>query len=201
VPVPAAEVRRDLVFTVPNLLSALRLAGVPLFCYLMLGPHADLAAVGVLMASGVTDYLDGRLARAWGQVSRIGQLLDPLADRLYVIATVVVFGLRDVMPWWLGIAIVARDVLLIPTIPILRRRGFGPLQVHFLGKAATFNLLCAFPLLLLAADGGAVGAVVRPFAWAFAVWGVGLYYWAAGLYVVQVVAIVRRRERGGRTVR
>jgi CDP-diacylglycerol--glycerol-3-phosphate 3-phosphatidyltransferase len=191
VPVPAAEVRRDLVFTVPNLLSALRLAGVPVFLYLLLGPHADVAAVGVLMVSGVTDYLDGRLARAWGQVSRIGQLLDPLADRLYVVATVVAFSVRDVMPWWIGVAIIGRDVALAVTVPVLRRYGYGPLPVHFLGKAATFNLLSSFPLLLLAAHDNVVGHAVRPFGWAFLIWGLALYYWAAGLYVVQTVRLIR----------
>ncbi|MCW2611838.1 MAG: CDP-alcohol phosphatidyltransferase [Cryptosporangiaceae bacterium] len=190
------EVRSDLIFTIPNLLSFLRLLGVPLFLYLVLGPRADLAAVAVLMLSGVSDYLDGRLARAWGQVSRIGQLLDPLADRLYILATVGAFVARDVIPWWLGALLIGRDLLLALLLPLLRHHGYGPLPVHFLGKAATANLLYAFPLLLLGAHGGALGDLVRPFAWAFTIWGVCLYYWAGALYVVQAVRIIRIARRG-----
>ena len=190
------EVRSDLIFTVPNLLSFLRLLGVPLFLYLVLGPRADVAAVAVLMLSGVSDYLDGRLARAWGQVSRVGQLLDPLADRLYILATVGAFILRDVIPWWLGALLIGRDLLLAFLLPLLRHHGYGPLPVHFLGKAATANLLYAFPLLLLAVHGGTLGAVVAPFAWAFVIWGVCLYYWAGALYVIQAVRVIGAARRG-----
>jgi CDP-diacylglycerol--glycerol-3-phosphate 3-phosphatidyltransferase len=179
----------------PNLLSLLRLLGVPVFLYLLLGPEADFAALGILIFSGVTDYLDGKLARAWGQVSRLGQLLDPMADRLYIVATVLAFVLRDIVPWWVGALLIGRDLLLAFTIPILRRHGYGPLQVHFLGKAATFNLLYAFPLLLLSVQPGTLGVITRPPAWAFTIWGLALYYWAAGLYVWQVAGIVRRGRR------
>jgi CDP-diacylglycerol--glycerol-3-phosphate 3-phosphatidyltransferase len=187
------QVRTDLIFTVPNLLSLLRLLGVPVFLYLVLVPHADIAAVAVLMLAGASDYLDGRLARAWGQISRLGQLLDPLADRLYIIATVVAFVLRDVIPWWLGALLVGRDVLLALLLPVLRYHGYGPLPVHFLGKAATFNLLYAFPMLLAALPGqdGVLATVFRPLGWAFATWGSLLYVWAGVLYVVQVRQLVR----------
>jgi cardiolipin synthase (CMP-forming) len=184
------------VFTLPNLLSLLRLLGVPLFLWLMLGPEADLLALLVLVVSGVSDYLDGRLARLWGQVSRIGQLLDPLADRLYILATVIAFVLRDIIPWWLAAALISRDLVLAVTLPLLRYYGYGPLPVHFLGKAATFNLLYAFPLLLLAQTGGVVGDIAAPFGWAFTVWGVCLYWWAGLLYLAQVARLVRADYRG-----
>ena len=182
---------RERVLTIPNALSALRLAGVPVFLWLVLGPHADGIALVVLAVAGVSDYLDGKLARRWGQVSRVGQLLDPAADRLYIVSTLLGLALRDVVPWWLVIVLVSRDVLLALTIPVLARHGYGPLPVHFLGKAATFNLLYAFPLLLLAEVGGTVGDVVRPIAWAFAGWGVALYWWAGVLYVRQVLDVIR----------
>jgi len=187
-------VRRDLVLTLPNLLSALRLLGVPLFLWLVLGPELDLAAVAVLMAAGTSDYLDGRIARAWGQVSRLGQLLDPLADRLYVVVVVGAFVVRDVLPWQLALVLVARDLVLAGALPVLRRHGYGPLQVHFLGKAATFNLLSAFPLLLLGRTPDSpdvVAAAALPWAWAFLVWGAALYLWAGVLYLLQVAALVR----------
>lgn len=181
----------DRVLTIPNALSVLRLALVPVFGWLILGEH-DVWALVVLAVSGASDYLDGKLARTWGQVSRIGQLLDPTADRLYIVSTVVGLALRGVIPWWLVIALVARDVLLMATIPILARHGYGPLPVHFLGKAATFNLLYAFPLLLLSVVvTGGVNAVVRPVAWAFVWWGTALYWWSALLYVRQVRSLLR----------
>src|SRR5664279_2350480 len=160
----------DRVLTIPNALSLLRLLLVPVFFWLILGGQ-DVWALVVLMASGISDYLDGTLARRWRQVSRMGQLLDPAADRLYIVSTLLGLALRDIIPWWLVIVLVGRDLLLAVTIPILARHGYGPLPVHFLGKAATFCLLYAFPLLLLADLGGGVAAVARPIAWAFAWWG------------------------------
>jgi len=175
----------DRVVTLPNALSALRLALVPVFFWLVLS-HRDGWALVVLFVSGLTDYLDGVLARRFNQVSRLGQLLDPAADRLYILATLVGLAWRDVVPWWLLVVIVGRDVLLVFTIPALARYGYGPLPVHFLGKAATFCLLYAFPLLLLAQIGGPVAVPARAFGWAFAWWGVGLYWWAGWLYLRQV---------------
>ena len=179
---PAAAGR---VWTIPNLLSFLRLLGVPLFLWLVLGPHADWWAFGVLAFAGVSDYADGKIARRFNQSSRLGAVLDPAADRLYILATIVALTVRDIVPLWLAIAVPGRDVLLAFTLPVLRRHGYGVLPVHFLGKAATLNLLYAFPLLLLADHSGTLAAVARPFGWAFTAWGVGLYWWAGWLYVVQ----------------
>ncbi len=174
------------VLTLPNAISGLRLLGIPLFVYLVLGPHRDVLALVVLMASGVTDYLDGKLARTLGQTSRLGELLDPIADRLYIFAVVVALAIRGIIPVWLAVSPPLRDVLLFALVPLLRTRGVTALPVHFLGKAATANLLYAFPLLLLGDDTGAVADVSRVLGWAFAVWGVGLYWWAGLLYAWQV---------------
>ncbi len=184
------------VLTVPNALSALRLAGVPLFLYLVLGPHQDAPALAVLMVAGVTDYLDGKLARALGQESRLGQLLDPLADRLYILSTIVALTVRGVVPVWFAGVLIGRDLALAALLPVLRRLGYGPLPVHYLGKAATFNLLYAFPFLLLAAGHGEAATVARPLGWAFAWWGTGLYWWAAVLYAVQVRQLVQADRAG-----
>jgi cardiolipin synthase len=191
-----SEVVVDRVFTIPNVLSLVRLVLVPVFCWLILAGH-DGWALAVLMVSGASDYLDGMLARRWGQVSRIGQLLDPTADRLYIVSTLLGLALRDVIPWWLVVVLVSRDVLLSFTVPLLARHGYGPLPVHFLGKAATFNLLYAFPLLLLATLGGGVGEVIQPIAWAFVWWGTALYWWAAWLYVRQMVTLFRAEPSVG----
>ena len=183
----------DRIWTVPNALSTLRLLGVPLFLYLVLGPHEDLAAILVLVVAGVSDYLDGKIARRFNQFSRLGQLLDPAADRLYIASTLVALVARDGLPLWWAVALVGRDVALLPTLPVLSRHGYGPLPVHFLGKAATFNLLYAFPMLLAALPGkdNAFADVFRPIGWAFAAWGSVLYLWAGVLYVVQVRQLVR----------
>jgi cardiolipin synthase len=176
----------DRVLTIPNALSVLRLIGVPLFLYLLLGPRADGWAIVVLALSGVTDYLDGKLARLLDQGSRLGALLDPAADRLYVLATLVAFVVRDVVPWWVAAVLVGRDLLLAATFPLLRRRGLTALPVHYLGKAATFCLLYAFPLLLAAQADSTFADLCRPLAWGFAIWGGAMYLWAGVLYLVQV---------------
>ena len=189
------EVVSDRVVTIPNALSLLRLLGVPLFLFLALGPHADAWALAVLAVGAATDYLDGKIARAFGQTSRLGQVLDPAADRLYIAATAVALTVRDIVPLWLVVVLLARDLVLAPTIPLLRRHGLGALPVHFLGKAATFNLLYAFPLLLLGDGSSGVAEVARVVGWAFTVWGTALYWWAGVLYLDQVRRIIRTNAR------
>jgi CDP-diacylglycerol--glycerol-3-phosphate 3-phosphatidyltransferase len=187
----------DRVWTLPNALSVLRLLGVPLFLWLLLGPQADGWAVVVLMVSGATDWADGKLARSLGQSSRLGALLDPAADRLYIVATLIAFVLRDVVPLWLVAVLVGRELVLGLALLVLRAHGYPPLQVHYLGKAATFILLYAFPLLLLADGDGPVAAVTAPVAWALTVWGSALYLLAGVFYVVQVAGLVRAERSAG----
>ena len=181
----------DRIWTIPNVISFARLLGVPLFLYLLLGPQHDVAAVIVLTLGGTTDWVDGYVARRMNSVSRLGELLDPFADRLYILATLIGCTVRDVVPLWLTLLLVGRDLLLACTLPVLRRHGYGPLPVNFLGKAATFNLLAGFPLLLLGEWDGLVGDVSHAFGWAFAIWGTALYWWAGVLYLVQVRDLVR----------
>jgi cardiolipin synthase (CMP-forming) len=176
----------DRVLTVPNALSAVRLALLPVFVWLVLGPEADAAAVGVLVAIGLSDYLDGYLARRLNQTSKLGALLDPIADRLYILAAVVALGIREIIPLWLVVGLPARDVFLWLLVPFLRTRGYSALPVHFLGKAATAALIYAFPLLLLGDGDSTVALVAQVFGWAFAIWGIGMYWWAGVLYALQV---------------
>lgn len=178
------------VFTVPNLLSFARLLGVPLFLWLVLGPEEDEWALVVLMVSGFTDYLDGKLARTLQQISKLGAILDPVADRLYILAVVVGLTWRDIIPIWLAILLPLRDVFLFCLVPFLRTRGYSSLPVHFLGKAATASLLYAFPLLLLGDDTGTIADLADVFGWAFTIWGVGLYWWAGLLYAWQVRKLI-----------
>ncbi|TCC00254.1 CDP-alcohol phosphatidyltransferase family protein [Micromonospora zingiberis] len=186
------------VLTLPNLISFARLAGVPLFLYLFLVARADVAAIVVLAIGGTSDWVDGWIARRLRQVSRLGELLDPLADRLYILAILVAFTAREVVPWQFTAALLARELLLLGSLVVLRRYGYGPPPVHYVGKTATFLLLAAFPTLLLAATVSGAAAVAGPVGWALAWWGLVLY-WVAGLfYVVQARQLVRAvRGRGG----
>jgi cardiolipin synthase (CMP-forming) len=190
----------DRVFTVPNAISMARLAGVPVFLWLVLVPQADWWAVGLLIAAGLSDWLDGKLARAWNQQSRLGQVLDPAADRLYIAATLIALAVRAIIPWWLVAVLVSRELVLGVALLVLRWHNFGPLQVSFLGKAATLCLLYAFPLLFLGSHAGTAAVAARVTGWAFAIWGSALYWWAAALYLVQarqVIAAASRDEAAG----
>jgi len=187
----AQSAATDRIWTIPNLLSMLRLAGVPLFLWLLLGPEADGWALVVLAVSAITDWADGKLARLLNQYSRLGELLDPAADRLYIFATLIAFVIRGFIPWWVAALLIGRDLILALALPVLRRHGYGPLPVHYLGKAATFCLLYAFPLLLLAQGTSTVARVALPIGYAFIVWGMVLYLWAGAIYIGQVIWVVR----------
>ncbi|HVB43398.1 MAG TPA: CDP-alcohol phosphatidyltransferase family protein [Streptosporangiaceae bacterium] len=185
VPATAAPQR---FFTIPNIISLARLAGVPVFLWLVLGVRSEAGdwwAVGLLAAAGLSDWLDGKIARAMNQQSRVGELLDPAADRLYIVSTIIALAVRAIIGWWLVILLAARELMLGVVLLVLRRHGYGPLKVSFAGKAATLNLLYAFPLLFLGSHQTTYAVVARVFGWAFALWGTGLYWWAAALYVEQ----------------
>ncbi|TAK69688.1 MAG: CDP-alcohol phosphatidyltransferase family protein [Actinomycetota bacterium] len=188
--VQPTAVQTTRVLTVPNLLSLLRLLAIPLFLVL-LARQADGVALAVLVLSAATDWLDGVLARRLHQISALGQVLDPLVDRLWIAATLVGLALRQIVPWWVVVALLGRDLVLLTLLPALRRRGLNALPVHFLGKLATFLILAALPLLLFATWGlgggpdGSLAVVARAFGWALLLWGTALYWYAGILYVVQ----------------
>jgi cardiolipin synthase (CMP-forming) len=182
------------VLTIPNVLSLARLAGVPVFLWLVLGVQSragDWWAVGILLAAGASDWLDGKIARALNQQTRLGEILDPAADRLYIVSTVVALAVRGIIGWWLLAVLAAREVVLGVVLLVLRRHGYEPLRVSFVGKAATLNLLYAFPLLFLGSHATSYAVVARVFGWAFALWGTSLYWWAAVLYIEQARRLLR----------
>ncbi|MEO7125296.1 MAG: CDP-alcohol phosphatidyltransferase family protein [Nakamurella sp.] len=178
------------VWTIPNILSFVRLAGIPLFLYLLLGPHEDGWALVVLALSAATDWADGKLARLLNQFSKLGEMLDPAADRLYIVATLIGFVLRDIVPWWVAVIIIGRDLLLTVFIPLISRHGYPPLTVLYLGKAATFALLYALPLILLGYAAPAIATPSFAIGYAFLIWGVGLYVWVGLLYLKQYIWIL-----------
>jgi cardiolipin synthase (CMP-forming) len=178
------------ILTIPNVLSFIRLAMVPVFLVLII-IGADLAALIVLVISSATDYLDGQIARRFGQVTRLGQLLDPAADRLFIFAALVGLCVREIIPWWLVVAIVGRDFVLAILGIILANHGYGPLPVHHLGKVATFSLLYALPILMLGLAFPVINWITNPVGWAFALWGAFLYWWAGVVYIIETARVVR----------
>ena len=177
----------DRILTIPNGISVARLAGVPVFLWLVLGPHADGWAVALLIVAGLSDWLDGKIARALNQTSKLGQLLDPAADRLYIAATLVALAVRAIIPWWLVAILAVRELTVGVSLEVLRRRtGISGLQVSLAGKAATLCLLYAFPLLFLGDHAGWGGTLARVIGWAFAIWGTALYWQSALLYLTQI---------------
>jgi cardiolipin synthase len=179
---PDLEPPSDRILTIPNAISFARLLGVPLFLWLVLVPQADVWAFVVLAVAGATDWIDGYLARVLNQRSNLGILLDPLADRLYIAATLLGLALREIIPWWLVGILVARELFLLALVPVLRKSGRMTLPVTYVGKAATFCLLWGFPLLLLGSLDSWVGDLAQVAGWAFALWGTALYWWAGIRY-------------------
>lgn len=178
------------ILTVPNVLSFIRLAMVPVFLVLILRGQDGLALL-VLVISSLTDYLDGFIARTFRQISRLGQLLDPAADRLFIFAALIGLAVRGVIPWWLVIVIVARDATLLVLGVVLANHGYGPLPVHHLGKVATFCLFYALPILMIGQAFPDAAAIADPIGWAFALWGAFLYWWAGVIYLVETGRLVR----------
>jgi cardiolipin synthase len=180
--------------TVPNALTLLRALGIPLFVYLALSLEADGWAILTLAIGGATDYFDGKIARAWGQESRLGELMDPTIDRIYVVVTLVVLYMRDAIPLWVIVLLLARDGVLAVFTLILGLKGRPPLTVTYLGKAATFNLLYAFPFLLLALSDSWYGTLAYIAGWSFALWGIALYLSTGVSYSRNALASLRSAQ-------
>lgn len=186
----------DRLWTVPNLLSILRLVLVPVFVWLLVERELGWAGL-VLVVAGVSDFLDGKIARHYGLVSRLGQLLDPIADRLYIAATVIGLAAVQVIPWWLVGVLFLREAFILAMYPVVHHHQLPIPAVTFIGKAATFNLLGGFPLLLLGHVDGWWSLLCLATGWALVWWGTALY-WVTGLvYARQVAVMVRRRRAGG----
>ncbi|WP_299572011.1 CDP-alcohol phosphatidyltransferase family protein [uncultured Williamsia sp.] len=194
-PGSSEPVLSDRIVTVPNALSLLRLVLVPVFVWLLVFEHAYAWSFVVLLVSGASDWADGKLARLLNQSSSLGALLDPAADRIYMIVIPICLGLRDIVPWWLIGILIGRDLLLLAAVPILRTRGLTALPVTYVGKAATFSLMYGFPFVLGGQIDNWLGDVFHPIGWAFLIWGTGMYVWSFVQYWWQAVLVVRRVPR------
>lgn len=188
----------DQIWTVPNLLSIFRLLLVPVFIWLLVVDELGWAAL-VLVVAGVSDLADGKIARHYGLVSRLGQVLDPIADRLYIAATILGLAAVGAIPWWLVLALVARDAFILAMYPLVRHHRLPIPEVTFIGKAATFNLLGGFPLILLGQVEGPWTLWCLAVGWALVWWGTVLY-WVTGLVHGWQVADMVRQRRGQEVV-
>jgi cardiolipin synthase (CMP-forming) len=192
----AALTSESRVLTVPNALSVLRLLLVPVFLYLLLVADHRGWAVGVLMFSGFSDWADGKIARLVdNQSSRLGELLDPAVDRIYMVTVPVALAIYGAVPWWVVLTLIGRDVILAATLPVLRSRGLTALPVTYIGKAATFALMSGFPLILLGQWDALWSRIVLACGWAFLIWGMAMYLWSGVLYLIQITMVVRQLPR------
>ena len=182
--------------TVPNAVTLARLLLMPLCAYLLATGRFGWG-IALTAVVGSTDWVDGWLARRTGQVSRLGQLLDPLADRLLIVSVAIALVIQDVVPWQAAVLLLARDLVLLCAWPLLKRRGIEPPEVILLGKAATLVLLIALPVLTLGATGMAVADAARVLGllglWA----GVVMYYLAGAVYVRMVLDRLGQQAQDG----
>ena len=165
---------RKEILTIPNGITGIRALAIPFFLWAYISLDNVLLALVILTVGAMSDYVDGKVARALNQESALGAMLDPAIDRAYIAATVIALVIKDVVPLWMLLLLIGRDVWLALILAIKRRRGTGVFEVSFLGKTATFNLLYAFPFLLVAGDSG-LGQIFFISGWGFAIWGLGLY--------------------------
>jgi len=187
------------VLTIPNALSVLRVVVLPVFVWLALVRHEDGWAGLLIGTAALSDNLDGYIARHWDQVSRLGQVLDPIVDRLVILTTLVVLVVSGALPWPWAALVAVREVLLFTLLTSLRIRGFGSLPVNYIGKIGTFCLVFSMPFLLLghgrntASSLATLGTVLG---WAAFAWGISLYWTAAALYVGQGARLLRSGRAG-----
>lgn len=189
------EVSRQ-IWTVPNLISLLRIVSIPIIAWLIGSNH--LAWSLILMAvSGISDGVDGYVARHFNQVSVLGEMLDPIADRLLIICSCIALGVVRILPWWILIVVCCRDFVMGVEALILANKGYGPLPVHFAGKAGTFVLLVAIPALIIShllSSLSLTSFSFYCFGMAGCYWGIGLYWIAGIVYIAQGISLFRKRK-------
>lgn len=181
-----------MILTVPNVISLLRILSIPLIAYLVANRHLIISLV-VMLISALSDGVDGIIARRFNQVSKLGQILDPVADRLLILCSVLALSIASILPWWLLALVGARDVLMGLLVLALAQHNYGPLPVHFAGKTGTAVLMLAIPALIFADVG--TSAFFRFFhlvALAAVIWGVALYWLAGLIYARQGIGLLRQ---------
>jgi len=187
----------DRILTAPNVITLIRLLCIPIFLWLLFGVHRQTAAAVLLAVLGATDWVDGYVARRYGQVSTFGKVLDPTADRLLVGTGVIAIMVYGAVPLWFGIATIAREVLVSAMVVLLATMGAARIDVLWVGKAGTFGLMFAYPTFLLGYGTASWQEPIRAIAWVTGLIGLVLAWWAAGSYI----GPARRALRDGRAAR
>jgi cardiolipin synthase (CMP-forming) len=189
-----AESGLDRVWTVPNVVTFVRLACIPLYVWLLFGAHQQTWAALVLAALGATDWVDGYIARRFHQVTTLGKVLDPVADRALVLTAVLTIMIHGAVPVWFGVATLAREVVVSGAVLLLASLGAARIDVLWVGKAGTFALMTAYPLFLVSDGPSGWQQVVRVAAWVIGMLGLTLAWVAAASYV----PVARRALAAGR---
>jgi len=184
------------VLTLPNAISFARILLLGLFCWLLIGPDRRIAATVVLMVVGVTDFLDGYLARRFHQVSTLGKVLDPLADRLVLVTSVLAITVYGAVPVWLAVVVLGRELLVSMAVLVLAALKAKRIDVLWVGKAGTFGLLSCFPLFLLGDERATWARVLTDVTWAAVVPALVLSFVAAAAYVPLARRALDERRSG-----
>ena len=195
---------RDIYLTIPNLISLLRIISIPFIAWLM-ARHEMVPALIVLAISSASDGVDGILARKLNQVSKIGQILDPLADRLLIFCSILALGVAGIIPWWMLIVVGLRDLVMAVQVLWIAQYGYGPLPVHFVGKAGTALLMMAIVALTVADLGtGSLFRLLHLAGLATGIWGIAMYWLAGYIYFRQGITVLRQelphRDHDGRDI-
>lgn len=173
------------IFTLPNIISFIRILGIPYFLWLLLSEGEVLKAAVVLIIVGATDWIDGALARALNQVTDLGKMLDPVADRLALIAAVIGGYIAEIVPLTIVIGLILREVILAGAAAYLLKKTGGTLAVRYMGKVATALLYTSVPAFYLAAADIAP-SVLHPLGWILGVAGLTLYFVVAFQYIIEI---------------
>lgn len=182
------------VLTVPNLISFLRICSIPYLAWLITKHYMFLALV-VLAVSAFSDCLDGYIARRWNQVSKLGQILDPIADRLLIVCSTLALAIAKIIPWWALVLVVLRDIIMAILVVVLAQHDYGPLPVNFVGKAGTALLMLAIvSLMIVYAVATEHMFVLYGAALACGLWGIVLYWYAGLLYYMQAYMLLVRSK-------
>ncbi len=187
----------DRVFTVPNVVTMVRLLCIPLFVWLLFGAHEQTAAAILLAVLGATDWVDGYVARRFGQVTTLGKVLDPVADRVLVGTAVISILVYGAVPLWFGLATIAREVLVSLMVLLLASLGASRIDVLWVGKAGTFGLMFAYPTFLLGYGDASWQQPIKVIGWVTGLVGLALAWYAAGSYI----GPARKALRDGRAAR